>query len=266
MCIICNNWVCIYNWLKTIYCLSGHWSGLVTPNWVYSPSVLVVVQSGPVGLTLSYTINSSFAPGQQPESTYTVIVIYMTADPWPDVRRTWWLSTTSLSLVVKTTQLFSSWLARLLFLCLSVRPFVRVKSVVPSATSLTMRPTLVLSSNLPISSLAFFNTESRNSVGRSRGAWCNAARVSCFRLDFSWAKYESLLQRVMLAMETKVKSDRCSMALAYTPCYTVAEVYRILKSLLWQLLSCQPTSLWLVRPVVFWTVPAYLAGPYYVDR
>ena len=80
MCIICNNWVCIYNWLKTIYCLSGHWSGLVTPNWVYSPSVLIVVQSGPVGLTLSYTINSSFAPGQQPESTYSNRHLY---DCWP---------------------------------------------------------------------------------------------------------------------------------------------------------------------------------------
>ena len=55
------------------------------------------------GADTNYTIYSFFAPGQQPESIYTVIVIYMTADPWLDVRKTCWLSTTSLALVVQTT-------------------------------------------------------------------------------------------------------------------------------------------------------------------
>ena len=71
-----------------------------------------------------------------------------------------------------------------------------------------------LSSNLAISSSALFNTESSNSVGKSRGAWNKAARASCFRPDFTCTKWESLLQRVTLVMETKAKSDRCSMALA----------------------------------------------------
>ena len=75
--------------LTNIFCPSGHWSDLVTMIQVYSLTVLVVVWSGPVGLTQLFTFYQLFGPGQQPArcSIYTVIVICEMADSWPDVMK-----------------------------------------------------------------------------------------------------------------------------------------------------------------------------------
>ena len=56
-----------------------------------------------------------------------------------------------------------------------------------------------------MSSSAFISTKSGNSVGKSSEAWPEAARVSCFKPDLTWRKYESLPTNVTLAMETNTR-------------------------------------------------------------
>ena len=65
-----------------------------------------------------------------------------------------------------------------------------------------------------MSSSACFSTLSGNRVERWRGAVLRAAIVSALIPAFKYARYESLLSKVVLAMVTKTKSVKCSMDLA----------------------------------------------------
>ena len=65
-----------------------------------------------------------------------------------------------------------------------------------------------------MSSSACFNTLSGNRVERWRGAVLRAAIVSALIPTFKYARYESLLSKVVLAIVTKTKSFKCSMDLA----------------------------------------------------